>query len=359
MIAAALRRPVTRIVLALVISALLHSLIMWLPGMRFPHKDKTTRPITVRLEPLPQPAVVPQTAPVPAPIPAPALKRGQAQQPRPRVEPATPLQPAPAPSSEVAPASAKAEPAEAVVHEAPVPVPQVDTASAPVAAAPMPEGHWARPVLPKHAQLVFSVYKGSSAFMVGEVHHALDIKDGRYVLKAETRTVGLAKLLKTYQLTQTSRGMAEENGLHPENYEEEKDVSGSTQKLDALFDWPTRTMQFSNGETSELPADAQDTLSMLYQLSQSRMDREIIKLTISNGKKLEKYELEIGRQEEISTPLGMMHGLHLRKLHSPGEEGMEIWLGLEYRMLPVKVRYIERSGEVAAEAVISDIRVAD
>jgi hypothetical protein len=38
---------------------------------------------------------------------------------------------------------------------------------------------------------------------------------------------------------------------------------------------------------------------------------------------------------------------------------MEIWLGLEYRMLPVKVRYIERSGDVAAEAVISDIRVAD
>lgn len=153
--------------------------------------------------------------------------------------------------------------------------------------------------------------------------------------------------------------MAGKKGLQPEVFEEEKISSGSTQKLDASFDWAAQTLHFSHGAEIDLPADAQDILSMLYQFSQFSMHGEIVQLTISNGKKLEKYELEIGPQEEIVTPLGRLRALHLRKLHPQGEEGFEIWLGLEYRMLPVKFRHIDRSGEVAGEAIIAGIRIAD
>jgi hypothetical protein len=46
-------------------------------------------------------------------------------------------------------------------------------------------------------------------------------------------------------------------------------------------------------------------------------------------------------------------------LHPPGKEGLEIWFAQEYRLLPVKLRHIERDGSIAGEAIITDIRIAE
>ncbi len=346
---AALRKPVFRITLALILSILLHSSVMWAPDMRLPRRDVVLPPLTARLEPLVVPVVVPELIPKPAPEPGAARKPGQAHPPRPGIEPASPSQ------SAVAPAVTLAEQPAVAGHE-PEPAPHVAEIPSAVAAAEPAAQH----PLPKHAQLDFAVYQGSAAsFMIGEVHHTLEIAEGRYTLKSVTKTTGLASLFKNYLLTQTSRGTAGNKGLQPEIYEEEKTTSSGMQRQKATFDWAAQTLLFSHGAETELPADAQDVLSMLYQLSQNSMRGEIVPLTISNGKKLEKYELEIGREEEITTPLGKLRALHLRKLHLEGEEGFEIWLGLEYRMLPVKYRHLDRSGKVDGEALIAGIRVAD
>lgn len=343
---AALRKPALRIALALVLSILLHSAVMWLPDMRLPRKEVVLPPLTARLEPLARPAA--------------ALESKPAAKPKPDTRPvqARPLQPSFESASQAQSAVAPVTPPAEQVAVAETETKFVTDAKTMPAAVAVEDAVPQYP-LPKHAQLDFAVYKGSSSFMIGEVHHTLEIIDGRYTLQAVTKTVGLAGLFKSYMLTQTSRGMAGNKGLQPEIFEEEKTSSGSTQKLDAIFDWTAHTLHFSHGAETDLPADAQDILSMLYQFSQLSMHREIVPLTISNGKKLEKYEFEIGPQEEIATSLGKLRALHLRKLHPQGEEGFEIWLGLEYRMLPVKFRHIDRSGEVAGEALITGIRVAD
>lgn len=345
---AVLRTPFRRLVLAILLSVLLHSSVMWLPGMRMPHYEAVLPPLTARLEPLPQRTHAAQGESKPA------RQSRRVATPRPRVEPASPL-----PQSAAAPvrALAEAEPMAAAREEAER---EPAAGALPVPAGADAQEYWAKPVLPKHAQLDFAVYQGGGAsFMIGEVHHALDMTDGRYVLKSETRTVGLANLFKRYLLAQTSRGIAGSTGLQPEFYEEEKTASGSTQKLNATFDWTAQALHFSQSGGAELPDGAQDILSMLYQLSQLPLDREIVPLSIGNGKKLEYYEFEIGAQEEISTPMGKLRALHLRKLHSQGEEGLEIWLGLEYRMLPVKITHIDRAGEVGGEVLVTAIRVSD
>ena len=50
-----------------------------------------------------------------------------------------------------------------------------------------------------------------------------------------------------------------------------------------------------------------------------------------------------------------MKTLHLTKLHLPGEDGTEIWLGMDYHYLPVKIRQIDKKGD-SAEQVITEIR---
>ncbi|HEX5363397.1 MAG TPA: DUF3108 domain-containing protein, partial [Gallionella sp.] len=108
-----------------------------------------------------------------------------------------------------------------------------------------------------------------------------------------------------------------------------------------------------------LPELAQDMASFLYQLSQLPLDAGVIPIYISNGKKLERYELAVGAEEYIQTDFGRLRALPLHKIHGSNEEGLDIWLGLEYRLLPIKIRQTDREGHTAGEMVVSDIRVAD
>lgn len=213
--------------------------------------------------------------------------------------------------------------------------------------------------LPRHAQLTFNAYKGTS-FKIGEARHRLDVgDDNNYTLQIGMNTTGIAKFFKTFELSQQSKGQVSALGLRPDEFSENKVTAKGKQALTASFDWNNRQLSFSAGNSIALPAGAQDILSVLYQFSQMDLTQASLMMHVSNGRKLENYQLEAGSEEAIDTPLGTLRALPLRKIHAPGEEGFEIWLGLEYRLLPVMIRQIDRNGEIAGELVISDIRVSE
>jgi hypothetical protein len=195
---------------------------------------------------------------------------------------------------------------------------------------------------------------------VGEARHRLEINDDhRYTLQVGMNTTGIASIFKTFELSQQSSGTVSATGLRPQEFTENKLTSKGKQALSAQFDWQARQLSFSNGTQSALPEQAQDILSFLYQFSQLPLDQATLAMHVSNGKKLENYQLAVGEEEEIQTRLGKLRALALRKIHAPGEEGLEIWLGLEYRLLPVQIRQIDRNGEIAGQMVISEIRVSE
>jgi hypothetical protein len=213
--------------------------------------------------------------------------------------------------------------------------------------------------LPRHAQLTFIAYMGTN-FPVGEVRHRLDVNDDKsYTLQVGMNTTGVARIFKTFELNQQSTGTITAGGIRPDRFIENKLTSKGKQILSADFDWQNRQLNFSSGNSSPLPDQAQDILSFLYQFSQMPLDQARLPMRVSNGKKLESYELEVGAEEEIQTRLGLLRVLPLRKINAPGEEGLEIWLGLEYRLLPVQIRSIDKNGKIAGQMVISDIRVSD
>ena len=326
-----------RISLAIALSLLLHAVAIFAPLVELPKTEAPLPPLTARLEPLPKIA----------PAPPKKLKpRRTETKPPDMPTQSTPTKEMPAPSVEEEAPQIDDEPQPAV-DDMPVEEPALDEAQA-------------RPVLPRRAQLTFAAYQGEGGLKLGEATHRLEIEQGQYVLETVTQTTGLASIFKTYLLTQSSRGLADAQGLRPLAYSEEKALSGGKQGLSAAFDWDGRKVHFSHGGEAALPEQGQDIISFLYQLSQLPLsNRETLPMYISNGKKLEYYELEIGAEEEIRTPLGKLRALPLRKIHGPGEEGLDVWLGLEYRLLPVKVRQIDRNGKTAGEMVISEILVSD
>lgn len=306
---AALRTPIRRLALAIALSALIHTAILWLPQLQFPHAAVQLPPLTARLERLPEPVSRPAENP----------------------EPANPI----------TGAGASGKPAAETMHA-------MDKTEEPAAPPPFPN----------HLKLTFAVYQSEGGFRTGEIQQRLDISRDRYTLTAIKRTAGLTSLRKRIQSIQTSRGRIVAQGLQPDTFKQENFSAGGKQSLEAAFDRAAQKLRFSSGNDTALPADAQDMLSFMYQLSQLPMQGEFFPLPVSDGSKLETYEIEVGRKKDISTPMGKLRTLHLRKMHEQSEAYFEIWLGLEYRLLPVRIRQIDRDGQIAGEMVVSDIRVA-
>ncbi len=318
-----------RLAFAVGISVLLHSLVLWGPDIRLPSFKPKLPTLTAKLEALP----------------AATAKR----KPKRKAKPAPP-KPAPEPAPQASPT-----PETLLAASAP------SAASAPVESEPLAaaaDKPAVRPPLPKRAQLTFAVNKGTSHFRVGEAVHTLEIDDGHYILQAVTKTVGLAKLFKSYELTQYSSGSYSKYGLQPEEFFEERKDRLDTLRYTAEFDHAAQRVRFSHGGEVALPPDTQDILSVLYQFPPLK-GVESTSVSVSNGRKIEHYEFEIATNEEIDTPLGKLLTVRLSKLHAPNEEGLVIWLAMEYRLFPVKMRFIEKNGEVSAEAVITDIRVSE
>jgi hypothetical protein len=330
-----LKHPAARIALAIGLSLLLHAMLLFGPRLMTPSPvEPSLPPLTARLMPLPasKPVPVKKRPRKPAARTVISEETAHAQLPPPAIQPpqdqasaAAPVQ-TPAKAPEEAPAEKNAAPANP---------------------------------LPRHAELTFAVYMGTD-LPIGEVRHRLDISDDQhYTLQVTIHTTGLARLLKTFVMNQQSTGTMTARGLRPDSYREDKLTSKGNETLSAEFDWQDNLLKFSSGASTALPRDAQDILSVLYQLSQMPLDQPGLAMHVSNGKKLESYELETGPEENVQTRMGLLRAILLRKIHGPDEEGLKIWLGLEYRLLPIKVQQLDKKDRVIGEIDISSIRVSD
>jgi hypothetical protein len=349
--------PTRRIALAIALSVLLHGLVLWLPKVKLPELEMQLPPLTAKLIPLPK-----MNGKIAAHNPKPKPKARPAPPPEPVVQsiPELPIAAsAPVAASEPVAASAPVATSDSLAASAAIatsaPVAAEPAASVPVATDVEPQ----RPPLPKHAKLRFSVYQGEKNFKVGESLHTLEIRDGRYELKADVHTTGLASIFKSYRMEQISTGTATAQTLKPEAFTEVVTDSNGKITNRADFDWANQKIHFSNGGEATLPLQAQDILSILYQFPPMNQAEEVVSINIGTGKKFEAYRFEITFEEPLATSMGTLQTVHFRKLHATNQEGLEIWFAQEYRLLPVKMRHIDRDGKIDAEAIITDIRVSD
>lgn len=310
-----LNTPARRITVAIVLSVLVHAAILWLPGLQFRHAAIELPPLSVRLESLPQPRPADKSKPADPELASPLTKPD-------RVSPARPG------SNAMAAMSKSAE-----------------------TIAPHP--------FPRHLQLTFIVYQGQGGSRSGAIRQRLDIHGSRYTLTSERQTAGLTSLRNSDRITQTSTGKIVEHGLQPDTFDEERVTRSGKQGVQATFDWAAQKLRYPDGSETPLPGDAQDLLSFMYQISQLPLNGEFFALPVSDGTQLQQYQIEIGTRQDLATPLGKLRVLHLRKMHAPGESYFEIWLGLQYRMLPVKFRLVDSADQVTEEYLLSDIRAGD
>lgn len=331
--------PFKRIVIAVALSLLLHSLFLWQwPNFKF-RENIDLPPLQVKLVQLPKLA-----------------KKSVARKRKAKAKPVVPPHPV------TVPVVTPAAPLVAAIAASAIPATSAVAETTTETATPAPtttEETSPHPLLPKHALLKYAVQYGSGTFKVGEVIHRLENINGRYTLRSETQTTGLVGIFKHYSLIQRSSGLVTRQGLRPDSYMEEKSDSSGKRISTARFDWDAHKIYFSNGTSDNLPAQAQDLLSLPYQLSQQALNVDSIPVALGTGKNISQYYIAVGEEVTIHTAMGELRTIPLSKVHGANEEGLIIWLALEYRLLPVKILYLDKSGEVSANMVITDIRVSD
>ncbi len=346
-----------RLALALAFSMLLHAAFLWLPGMSLPRLRIQSSVLTVRMEQVLRPTEVAQAIParpkVVPPVPETAAPKSAKPQPATPLSATTQISVVPEIASSVAvtPAVSSVPPAAPVTAGQPASFPEIDPN----------RDKSGIPPLPLHAQLRFAFYLEGSSFSIGDMFQELDIKQGRYTLQVELEKAGLASWFNSTQLTQISRGVLLANGdLAPQEFlEEATDAKGVHHRYEAAFDWNAKQLRFADGTGSQLPLGTQDMLSLLYQLSQYSMRTEIMHLTVTDGSRLRNIQLEVGASEEIATPMGRLHVLHINQLHNAGEPWIEAWLAGDYHMLPVRYLQMGADGKISQELVIKEIHVSD
>jgi hypothetical protein len=328
----------SRLTAALALSLLMHILIVGSPGWRLPFLDEPVAGGVLEAHLAPQPApVLPQPAPaMRAPVPAPA--------PQPK---AGPRPPQPAPLPEAPPATAAA----------PLPEPAPGVEAAP--AAPQTGTSW-----PRQGRIRFVVTRGEGeqGMQIGESTHSWQHDGERYALQTVTETTGLVALFRELRIVQSSEGTIGAEGLVPQSFAVER--KGRLAE-GVRFDWAGGKATLMRGgqprrEVAIAPG-AQDVLSQIYQIGLAGVAARL-EMMIATGKNYGRYAYEAIGDETLATPFGALRTWHVRTPAVPGEQAMEVWLAQDHGNLPVRIRFVDRAGEVydqnAVEFEIDGARLA-
>jgi hypothetical protein len=211
--------------------------------------------------------------------------------------------------------------------------------------------------LPQTGSINYELFMGKSRLHIGRTSQTWEISERRYRLSSASETTGLAGLFRPYQLDYVSEGRVDATGFQPESFLVRRGRNGSRQYA-VRFDWSSK--QLTLGPTAAprkvaLPPGTLDILSFIYQLVRSQLAPGRFQLYITTGSRLDIHSFDIGPEEDVEVPIGTIRTVPVRQVRIPGQESIEVWLAPERRYLPVRVRFLDRNGELSGEQLAADI----
>lgn len=221
----------------------------------------------------------------------------------------------------------------------PAPVEEaVAEAAEPVAAPPD-----VKMTLPAYVRIEYRVTMGEGGFPIGRAVQEIRHDGVRYSMRNDAETTGIVRLFRPARIVNVSAGEVVAGGLRPLEFWNRRD-NGKGEA--GHFDWAAGLARLDNGRQYPLEAGTQDLLSMFGQLALLAIDDSGLSMPVATGKKVERHDFAVLGEERIETPRGERPALHLRNRSPNGREATEIWLGLDDGRLPIKIRHIDRRGDI-------------
>jgi len=336
---------------ALALSLLLHVLVIASPGWHLPEEGEGD---AVLLEAMltAKPQATPPATPLPKPKPKPKRR------PKTATSPPAGLVQTQIPDNNKMPIASGAVTTAPAENPAPVvPPPAAETAAAEIA-------------LPRQGRISFSVRYGGNDFEVGRALHAWQQDGKHYQLQNVTQTSGLVAIFRSLKVTQSSQGEIGAAGLRPHEFRVEQKTGKESNEV-VRFDWQQMRATFASGSGTPREetfiAGALDLLALVYQFAVVPPGGQKMELMITAGKNFRRHAIEVAGEEKLTTPLGELRTLHLRSAETAGNpaniQRTEFWLALEFHYLPVRIRHVDRKGDifdqVAVEMELDGTRITE
>ncbi len=196
----------------------------------------------------------------------------------------------------------------------------------------------AGPPAPQSVSASYDLFR--NGLHVAVLNETFETKGDGYRIVSDTQAVGLLALFQRQPVRVISVGRVTASGLQPLHFEGKRSES-DPRRVRGEFDWQAGQLTIEHGgqiEKLPLPRGAQDRLSILYQLMfLAPGKQQNLEIAMTNGRKLGHYQYTVKPGVEIDTPLGRMTTLHIVRQQKPNENGTEIWVSPQHRLLPVKV----------------------
>ena len=198
---------------------------------------------------------------------------------------------------------------------------------------------------PQVVSASYNVYtRGVHIAVMDETYEA---SGGGYRLVSETKGVGIVGLLHRDTIRFVSEGAVTPAGLQPRRFEGKRS-DNDPKRVAGELDWAAGRLTLEHHgrtETLPLPRGTQDRLSVLYQTMFAAPDKSrVMEVSMTNGRKLDRYRYSVEPGVEIDTPLGRLETVHLVKQREPNESAAELWLSPQHRYLPVRMVVVEKNG---------------
>ncbi len=207
-------------------------------------------------------------------------------------------------------------------------------------------------------RMAYDLLHGESRTRVGNVVHTFRIDGDRYEAEAVAEGVGFVSLVFRGRFVQRSRGHIGAAGLVPEEYTLERGRGDPPER--AMFDWADGKLDLAwrdERRTVELPAGAQDPISVLHQMWFMQPLPFSSQLAVASSRKLGRYVYEMLGDEDLITPLGLVRALHIGRVEDDGSV-LEVWLDRDRDLLPARIYSRDRKGTVL-DQVIREVVMVD
>ena len=338
-------------------------------------------PVTVSLiEPAapapPPPAVEPpppaRPKPPPRAKPRPAPHAAPKSVPRPVAEAPAPTQRVDGPGASIAegepvsadePGSDAAGTAQGAAPAGPMPAGAAAPGAEPVTGEPVIPPPSPEPpivVTPQSGSVRYRVHYGDPADgnVVATLEQSFAIGADRYQLHSEGRAHGLIAWFYRGTLVQDSVGTVSAAGLAPSIYREQR---GDRAPRWATIDAARGEVVFGSGLRREAPPGVQDRLSAAVQLALLRQSRPAlfepgatIHLPMLGSSNVESVGWRVLGEEPVTTDAGVVRAMRLSRAGtSEDDPAIDVWLALDARIVPVRMRITEPSGRALDQVLAS------
>lgn len=235
-----------------------------------------------------------------------------------------------------------------------------DIAALPAEREPVAAAAPVVPGLPASHSRRFRVYWGdfTEQRSVARLAYRLTREDDRYEIRTEGEAEGLIALFYSGMLIQVSRGRLGPQGLQPLSYAEQR---GKRPERGVVFDQEGHRLLPAGGAAPvPLPPGTQDRLSVIYQIGllargdpASFVAGATRDMPVATLRAVQIQRFTVVGEETLMAPGGPIRSLHL---HRPPVEGsddpsIDLWLGYDFDMLPVRLR-VEDAGRRVLDQLI-------